>query len=79
MARDSFDPSDIRKSDMNRLADSLEEYLTLLTEVMIFPEDIKKKCQHKMQAGIQTTEKLIKKLRKGDKSVFKDEDEWETF
>jgi len=73
-----FDPENIRKSDMIRFADSLEEYLGEFTGVMIIPEDIDDKLKDNFSNGISVVEKLIKKLRKGDKSVFKSPDEWNT-
>ena len=76
MARDTFDPHNIRQSDMDNLADAIEEYLTILEDVIIIPESLKKECEENIEEGIRRTKKLIKKLRKGDTSVFKDEDEW---
>ena len=73
-----FDPENIRKSDMIQLADSFEEYLGEFTEVMIIPEDINDKMKDNFSNGISVVEKLIKKLRKGDKSVFKSPDEWDS-
>jgi len=77
MRKDKFTPDDITKDDMNRLADAIESYLTLFTEIMIIPDDIKDKCKKKMDEGIARSRKLVKKLRKGDRSVFKASDEWE--
>ena len=77
MGIDEFDPRHIRQSDMNKLADAIEEYLNVFRRVIIIPDDLKKD-EEKIKEGIRRTEKLIKKLRKGDTSVFKDEDEWET-
>ena len=51
----------------------------LLEEVMIFPKEMKKKDEKKMKDAIQLTKKLIKKLRKGDTSVFKDADELDDY
>lgn len=71
-----FDPENISKKDCHKLADHLEEYLELLQDIMIIPKELKKKDEEKINAAIQTTKKLIKKLRKGDRSVFKDPDEF---
>jgi len=76
MARETFDPHDIRQSDMNKLADAIEEYLTVLEEVIIIPDELKDECEENIKEGIKRTKKLIKKLRKGDTTVFKDADEW---
>jgi hypothetical protein len=71
-----FDVNNIKQPDMNRLADDIEEYMIVLNKVMIIPEDMRKECEPLIKEGKKRTEKLIKKLRKGDKSIFKDEDEW---
>lgn len=71
-----FDPSNIRKSDMNKLADAIEEYVELFEELMIVPKEISKQEEAEIRFGLAETKKLIKKLRKGDTSVFKDYDEW---
>lgn len=76
MRRDEFDPNDIRKEDMNYLADNIEEYVTQLEDVMIIPDEIIDECGDQIKEGIKRTKKLIEKLRKGDKSVFKDADDW---
>lgn len=76
MRRDTFDPNDIRKEDMKQLADNIDEYITQLEEVMIIPDEIMDECEDQIKEGLKRTKKLIEKLRKGDKSVFKDEDEW---
>lgn len=49
----------------------IEKYLKLLKKVMILPK--KSKDKKEIIDAIETTEKLIKKLKKGDTSVFKDE------
>ena len=71
-----FDPDNIKKDDMIKLADAIDEYISLLTEVMVIPDDIERKYGDRIEESIAISKKLIKKLRKGDKSVFKDEDEW---
>lgn len=76
MPGETFDISDIKKSDMNKLADAIEEYLEVLLEVMIIPDEILETHGDKINEGIKRSKKLVKRLRKGDKSVFKDEDEW---
>jgi len=74
----SFDPNNITKGDMNRLADAIDEYVDLFTEVMIIPPELKDKYENKIKEGLRVTEKLVGKLRKGDTSVFKTADEWES-
>ena len=73
---DTFDPDNIKKEDMELLADHIEEYLNLFREVMVIPDELYEKYKDRIKESIKRTEQLIKKLRKGDKSVFKDEDEW---
>ena len=73
---ETFDPENISKKDCQNFADHLEEYLEVLEDIMIFPKEMKKKDKEKMQDAIHQTKKLIKKLRKGDRSVFKDPDEF---
>lgn len=66
----------ITKADMNNLADAIDEYLNVLTEVMIIPEEIKRDIEDDVKSSMKLVKELVKKLRKGDRSVFKDEDEW---
>lgn len=73
---DEFDPRDIRREDMEFLAQHIQEYLELLEEVMIIPDEIMDEHGDEIKEGIKRTKKLIEKLKKGDRSVFKDEDEW---
>ena len=69
-----FNPEDVRKKDCIKLASNIEEYLRVLREVMYIPEELRGKEEHIHQA-IKTCEKLIKKLYKGDTSVFKEWDD----
>lgn len=70
------DPENIKQSDMDRLADAIETYLHELESVMIIPEDLLEDHGDEMKRSISLTKKLIKKLRKGDRSVFKDPEDW---
>lgn len=76
MRENKFDPSNIRQSDMDKLANAIEEYIHVLEDIMVIPQDIKKKYGKDIETGLSESKKLIKKLRKGDKDVFKSEDEW---
>lgn len=69
---DEFDINNIKKSDMKKLADTIEEYLINLQSVMVIPQEILEEDRKRLKNGIKNTEILIKKLRKGDISVFKD-------
>ena len=71
----TFDPENVKQSDMNKLADAIEEYKDSLMTVMVIPDEVIKKDRKRLKNGFEVTEKLIKKLRKGDKSVFKEIDE----
>lgn len=75
MYGDQFDPDNISKTDMNLLADHIEGYLDLLKEVMIIPDELYDKHHKRINESIKRTQQLIKKLRKGDMSVFKDVDD----
>ena len=70
--RNGFDPENISKSDMNKLADHIEEYMDTLKEVMIIPQDMMDDHGKRINKALEVSEKLVKKLRKGDSSVFKD-------
>ena len=74
MSMPSFDPHNLTDDQMRDLGNSIEEYLMLLEGVMIFPEELEGNKKEFMDA-IKTTKKLIKKLKHGDKSVFKSYDE----
>lgn len=76
MSSNDFDPDNIRKGDMNRLAGAIEDYIDELENVMIIPDEILDSSEDKIREAIKRARKLIKKLRNGDKSVFKDSDEW---
>lgn len=54
-----------------KLGIEIEKYLKLFKKVMILPK--KSKDKKEIIDAIETTKKLIKKLKKGDTSVFKDE------
>ena len=67
----------ISKEDMKLLADHISDYLEVFTDVYIIPDRIKP-SQKKLNSAIRVTEKLIKKLWKGDRSVFKNWEDWES-
>ena len=71
----SFDPDNVTTKDMKNLADNIEAYLDILQEIMIIPRDMIDDCKKDIDESIERTRKLIKKLRKGDRSVFKSADE----
>lgn len=62
------------KDEMNTLAQHIEDYLEIFLEVFIIPDYLREQ-EDKIYESIQTVKKLIKKLRKGDTSVFNDLDD----
>ena len=60
---------------MRQMADHIGEYLMALESIMIIPEDIMDK-EDELRGAIKMTKKLLKKLRKGKMSVFKDKEDW---
>ena len=71
-----FDPDNIKREDMKKLANAIEDYISELESIMIIPDEILDSCEDKIREGIKRSRKLIKKLRNGDKDIFKDSDEW---
>lgn len=69
---DTFDPENVSKDDMKKLAEHIEEYIEQLESVMIIPDDIADEYGKQIEEGLKRTKKLISKLKKGDRSVFKD-------
>ncbi len=63
-----IDPEDISRRAMDAIADAIEDYLEVFTDVMIIPKGIDK---DEVQDALHMCRKLVKKLRKGDKEVFK--------
>lgn len=77
--RETFDISHIDKEDMKKLAEGIEEYFDLLEEIIVIPKELQEKHDKTIRSGISfIREDLIKKLKKGKRSVFKDEDEWDS-
>lgn len=74
-----FNPSNVTKEDMKKLANHIEEYIDHLESVMIIPDELIEEYGKQIKEGLARTRKLIKKLKKGDKSVFKDIDEESIF
>lgn len=73
----TFDPENVTKEDMKNLAKHIEEYVDELESLMIIPDEILDEYGDQIKEGIKRTRKLIARLRKGDRSVFKDTDEYE--
>jgi len=68
---------EISRSEMQDLANNLAAYLELFEDVFVIPDSIRG-SEKTIKEAIRTTRKLIKKLRSGDRSVFKDYENWHT-
>nr|DAS69513.1 MAG TPA: QLQ protein [Caudoviricetes sp.] len=75
MAKKIYEPKDFTDSQMEKFADSIESYLHILSNIMILPEDLSKKEEKELMYSIEKAKKLVKKLKKHDRSVFRDEDD----
>ncbi len=73
-SNDPEDSDSIKTEDMVAFADAIEDYMDLLEEVMVIPDEIKRECTDDIEEAKKRVRKLIKKLRKGDRSVFNDGD-----
>ena len=62
------------KDEMITLAKHIEDYLEVFLEVFIIPDSLRDQ-EDIIYESIQTVKKLIKKLQKGDTSVFGDLDD----
>lgn len=72
-----FNLEDVTKEDMINLADGIETFLDLMTEIMIFPDDMKSREIKEFNDAIDRVKELIELLRKGKKNkVFKEYDAW---
>lgn len=65
-------PVDISKSSLKYLGEEIEQYLNLFLNVMIIPKHLKHN-KKELDEAIKTVQKLIKKLKKGDRSVLKED------
>lgn len=76
MSGEDFDPRNIKDADMLKLAETLTTFLEFFDECVVIQDDLKDKYGDDINEGLERVRKLIKKLKKGDLSVFKDEEEW---
>lgn len=70
----TFSPENVSKDDMIKLGEHIEEYVNELETIMIIPDEIIDEYGTQIKEGIKRAKKLINKLKKGDKSIFKDMD-----
>lgn len=68
--KDLDDISNITEQDMRELGNAIDDYLELFEEIMIIPEELKKN-KKEINEALELSKKLVKKLKKGDRSVFK--------
>lgn len=76
MIGETFDPDNIKQRDMDKLADEIENAMDVRESVLIIPNDFKDKDRREYDEAKRLIYELIRKLRKGKTSVFKDADEW---
>lgn len=77
MKHGDFSLDDVTKDDMVNMADGIENFLILMREIMIFPDEMKARDIKEINNAIERVEELIVLLRKGKKDkVFKDADDW---
>ncbi len=76
MMLEEFDPRNITQAHMDKLATCFRTYLDFLEECVVIQDNAPKGTEEAVQEGIKRVQKLIKRLEKGDRSVFKDEDDW---
>lgn len=77
MNSDVFDPEKCTQKQMDRLADNIEAWINLMEKTMIIPDEILDEYGPSIKEGMKRTRKLITKLRKGDRSVFIEESEYD--
>ena len=68
--KDLDDISNITEQDMHELGNAIDDYLELFEEIMIIPEELKKN-KKEINEALELSKKLVKKFKKGDRSVFK--------
>lgn len=71
-----FDPRHITQYHMDKLADCIERYADFMSTCAIVQDGAPKGTQEALDEGLKRVNVLIKKLRKGDTRVFKDEEDW---
>ena len=74
MSKKIYNPEDFTDVQMEKFADSIEGYLHVLSNIMILPEDLSRNEKKELTHSMEQARKLIKKLRKHDRTVFRDED-----
>lgn len=67
-------PSDITPLEMEIIADNLEAYLDLMEDVFVVPDSIRG-SEKTIRKNIARVHELIRRLRDGDRGVFKDDDD----
>lgn len=75
-SKQTDEQADMTGSAMKLLADHIEDYLEVLTDVFIIPDHLKS-SEKRFNEACRTVKKLIRKLRDGDTSVFRDPEDWD--
>lgn len=75
--RDTFDPDDIRKEDLAKLGEGIEEYVEVLTRIMVIPDKIRGE-EKQIKKDLDTVIELFTGLKKGKhrERYFRNIDEW---
>ena len=68
---ENFDPNSISNDDMVSMAESLEQYVDMLEHIVQIPKELRKEIEGNYKSAMKRVKQLISKLRKGDRSVFK--------
>lgn len=76
MARIKFEPDNISQEMMDIFADSVDEFLTEQKRITVFPKELTSENKSTYKEARKRVMKMIEKLREGDKSLFKDPDDW---
>lgn len=70
---EEFDPDDCSQEQMNYLADHIENWLTVWKKIMIIPDELLDECEDFVNESERRARSMIHKLRKGKRSVFKED------
>lgn len=73
---DEFDPRNITPYHMNKLADCIEEFVEFMDTCAILQDDAPSSIEKNLEEGLKRAKDLIKRLRRCDTRLFKDEEEW---
>jgi hypothetical protein len=72
MPSDVFDIDRVNKKDLKFIADSLDEFVDFMTDIVIYPKEIDEEHGKKLRKGFEEVRKMSKGLREGKMKYFKD-------